>query len=201
MTRKKPVPSLPDPSVLERLCKGLAALDAIACEDWEGRYHSFNCKWDAKRRTRMASMRNGSGDDWFLVFAPKGTFLKSFWHEYPRAKVAEVYAGLPPALAPQLKENAFMMDEGLTFGGWHDGSAWTLRGDARPMKDELALLSGDPAAYCAYAEAYFERELPRTAVAQVLAGKPLTQKLVAQLGEERSLEELKDDLEEIGYGR
>ncbi len=191
-------PLLPPPAELERVCKGIATLDAILCEDWEGRYYSFDRAWHAKGKLRMASMRNGSGDDWFIVFAPAGVFVKAFWHEYPHEDVAAIYAGLPKPLVPQLTEGAFAMED-VTFGGYHDGAAWTLRGNAAPMADDLAILRGAPAAYRAYAAAYFDATLPAAAVAHVLAGKKLDGKLVAALGSERTLADLKDDLAGIGY--
>lgn len=76
---------LPSPDELERICKGLATLDAIVCADWESRYYSFDAAWSANER--MASMRNGSGDDWNLVFETSGVFMKAFWHEYPRRSI------------------------------------------------------------------------------------------------------------------
>jgi len=51
---------LPPPKDLERICKGIATLDAIVCDDWEMRYYSFQQAWDATSGQRMASMRNGS---------------------------------------------------------------------------------------------------------------------------------------------
>ena len=35
--KQQAVIELPSPAELERICKGLAALDAIVCEDWEDR--------------------------------------------------------------------------------------------------------------------------------------------------------------------
>lgn len=189
---------LPPPVELERICKGLAALDAMMSEEWDARYYSFNQAWNTSSKQRMASMRNGEGDEWFIVFDPRGVFLKAFWHEYPHENVAEIYKGLPAALSSQLAEPAFSMQH-VTFGGWHDGTTWTLRGNAAPMADELAILTGDPEKYRAYAEAYFEAALPVDAVAHVLAGKKLDAKLVKRISTERTLAELKADLAEIGY--
>lgn len=72
-----PIERLPGPPALERLTRSLAVLDAILSPDWEGRYYSFNAGWDAARGERMASMRDGCGDDWFLLFSPAGAFLKA----------------------------------------------------------------------------------------------------------------------------
>ena len=184
------------PAELERLCKGLATLDAIVCEDWESRYYSFNRAWAPDQR--MASMRNGCGDEWFIAFAPAGTFMKAFWHEHKNEGPTKIYKDLPPALVPFLEEPAFSTAD-VTYGGWHDGTTWTLRGNAKAVAEELARLTGAPEHYRAYAAEYFEQPLPLDAIAHVLAGKPLDAKLLKQLGSERTLADLRTDLDEIGY--
>lgn len=192
--------SLPSPHELERICKGIATLDAMLMEEWQDRYYSFDHAWSKKAKRRMASMRNGSGDEWFLVFEPAGVFFKAFWHEYPpNEDVTTLYAGLPTSLQPQLKEPAFSMGD-VTFGGWHDGTKWTLRGNATgPMQEQLEILGGDPEKYRAYAASYFEVDVPSDAIAHVLAGKKLDARLVKRITTERSLADLKSDLAEIGY--
>jgi hypothetical protein len=185
------------PKVLERTCKGIAALDAILCDDWESRYYSFNAQWNPEGTERLASMRNGEGDDWFIVFAPAGVFVKSLWHEY--GAEAGIYDGLPDALAPFLDEAAFSMDD-VTFGGWCDGAKWVLRGNAKPIADEVRILSGDPKAYATYVNSYFEREVPLEAVAHVLKGLPITPEFVKQLDAERDFAELTGELVQMKYG-
>lgn len=194
-----PKATLPRPDVLVRTCRGIAALDAMLSEDWESRYYSFDSGWDPKGGVKVASMRNGCGDDWFIAFCPEGVFVKAFWHEHPRAKATEIYAGLPTALAKQRAEPAFESDV-VTWGGWHDGTAWTLRGDGKPMTEELAILAGGAKAYQAYAAEYFEVKVPLAAITHVLAGKPLTQAIVAKVTTERTLKDLRDDLTGIEYG-
>ncbi len=193
--KPKQTRTLPAPAELERICKGLAVLDAMMSAEWQDRYYSFNHAWSPKQR--MASMRNGHGDDWFIVFAPAGVFVKAFWHEYPRGSANKIYKGLPPTFAAQRSEPAFDMDN-ITFGGWHDGTAWTLNGNIKPMLEELAMLSGDPQAYRSYAASYYEEALPLDAIAKVLAGDKLDAKLVKRLTK-RTLASLESDLVEIGY--
>lgn len=195
----KVLASLPPPATLERICKGIATLDAMLSEDWERRYYSFDASWDKKAKCRMASMRNGSGDDWFIVFTPAGAFVKSFWHEYKPESVDAIYAGLPRSLAKQRREDAFMIEDGVTFGGYHDGVTWVLRGNAKPLAEELAILSGDPAAYRSYVAAYFEQKIPLAAVEHVLAGKKLDAKLVGRITKDQTLADLKSELADIGY--
>ena len=67
------------------------------------------------------------------------------------------------------------------------------------MREQLEILTGDPAKYRAYAASYFEVDLPLDAIAHVLAGKRLDAKLVKRITTDRTLANLKDDLAEIAY--
>ncbi len=186
-------------SRLERRCQGVAALDAILSEDWEFRYFSFNARWSEAGDERMASMRDGEGDAWFLVFVGERAFFKGIAREGARLDPATAYQGLPAALEGHRDEPAFTLPY-VTYGGWFEPSTgWILRGDPAPLAPALALLEGDPEAYCAYAAECFEKDLPPEAVARVLSGDPLDAVLLAQLAPERTLESLQNDLDEIGY--
>lgn len=63
----------------------------------------------------------------------------------------------------------------------------------------LAILDGKPRTYRAYAEGYFEADVPLAAIEHVYAGKPIDQKLIDSINPERTLADLKADLVEIGY--
>jgi hypothetical protein len=194
------VPSLLPPAQLEPLARSLAALDAILAEDWESRYYSFNTKWG--KGQRMASMRDGCGDEWFLVFTNDGAFLKGLAHEYPPGDVATIYDGLPAKLQKLRTEPSFSMDD-TSYGGWFD-KTWTLRSApklAKVMREHLDILDGKPKTYRAYAEGYFEAEVPLAAIEHVYAGKPIDQKLIDFINPERTLADLQSDLTEIGYGK
>ena len=143
-------------------------------------------------------MRNGEGDQWFIVFESGGVFLKAFWHEHDHKSAEEVYADLPESLRAHVAEPAFSM-EYITFGGWHDGTKWTFHGEPGPMTEELEMLAGDPETYRAYAADYFGATVPVDAIAHVLAGKKLDDDLIRRISTERALAELKRDLDEIAY--
>ena len=70
---------LPDVESLKKLSQSLAMLDAILSPDWEDRYYSFNSKWGKNEMT--ASMTDGSGDDYFILFNSQGAIIKGFAHE------------------------------------------------------------------------------------------------------------------------
>jgi hypothetical protein len=191
--------NLPPPDVLERVCKGLALLDSVLCEDGEHRLFSFNAGWDTARGERMASMRNGEGDAWFFVFSDGHIFFKAYWHEHERLDPATIYEGLPAALAPQRHEPAFSMDD-VTFGGWYEPErGWTLRGNLAPFAEELSILTGAADVVRSYAASYFEVDVPIDAIEHVLASKTLDASVLSRIAAERSLESLRLDLEEIGY--
>ena len=199
-----PTPTLPHPERLERICQGLAALDAMVCEDWAYRYYSFDRAWSPA--ARLASMRDGSGDEWFLAFAPSGAgagaFFSASWHGAPELPPPSAspppYQGIPAALEPYVTEPAFSGSP-RTYAGWFDGSSWTLRGQVGALGDELVMLGGDARAYQSHARDYFEIELPLEAIVHVLDGKPIDAALLAELGSNRTLAEVDADLKEIGY--
>ena len=187
---------LPEPKRLEQICRGLAMLDAALCEEWEYRYYSFNSAWSGEQR--LASMRNGEGDEWFLVFEPSGTFLKTFWHEYENEISKQIYTGIKKELEPLVEEPAFSM-EYITYGGWHDGKKWHLRGNKDPFKQEIEILSGAPSAYRDYAAQYFEADLSTETISSILSGERLTVELLAKINPKRIFDDLSADLDEIGY--
>ena len=86
--------AIPAPEKLEKLCQTLAMLDAILSPDWQYRYYSFNKNWDTAKGLRMAPMRNGSGDEYYILLSPHGTAIKGYAHEYPMAAPGQPPAGV-----------------------------------------------------------------------------------------------------------
>ncbi|MFD9672648.1 hypothetical protein ACFWAO_12185 [Streptomyces sp. NPDC059981] len=60
---------------------GLEWLTTPLSPDWESRYYSFNAGWADGEE--MASMRNGSGDEYSIVFSAAGAYARGFDHESP----------------------------------------------------------------------------------------------------------------------
>lgn len=79
MVTKKRLEAIPDISSLKKLSQSLATLDAIMSPEWDYRYYSFNSNWATGEM--MASMRNGSGDEYFILFNSQGAIMKGFAHE------------------------------------------------------------------------------------------------------------------------
>jgi hypothetical protein len=204
---------LPDIADLKALSQSLAMLDAILSPEWEYRSYSFNAHWSEGEM--MASMRNGSGDEYFILFTPAGAIIKGFAHEAPMTPYAfdppHVWPGVldtvPSVFATFLTEPAFVIED-TTFCVWrteHD-SAWqrgTIEFPDDPDPDGsqglLALLDGDPQTYRVYAETNHERSLTLDAVRHVYNRQPLTNALVEALNPDWLLADIAADQAEIGY--
>lgn len=198
---------LPAPRELERALRSMATLDAILFEDWEDRYYSFDSKWDGTER--LASMRNGQGDEFFALFKEEGVFFKGFVHDCPVAgdELVPDLDGLPSVFAGCLAEPAFQIED-RTFCLWRLASdaSWSVAACETENGEDpdgsgylLSPLDGHPEIYRDWAEEYLEDELDLDAIRVVFRHEPLTGALVRRLNPESSLAEIRSDLEEIGY--
>ena len=163
----------------------------------------------------MASMRNGSGDEYFILFNSQGAIMKGFAHESsmsPWATESEqvwrsVLDEVPSEFQEFLTEPAFSMGD-TTFCIWRRNvdPSWQVGQIDYPEEDDpdgsedlLFILDGAPTTYREFAEQYYERPVDLSAVIQVYEQKPLTSEILELLNAEVSREDLKSDLEQIGY--
>lgn len=197
---------LPPPVRLRDLMQTLATLDAIVSPEWEYRYYSFNARWGDGEL--MGSMRNGSGDELFVLFNAAGAFIKGFDHERwpPSARAQDVYDRVPAAFRSGVDEPAFSPDH-VTFCCWRtfQDDQWSAAG-ARPPEAGgdgsdwmLAGLDGDPATYLTFASAYYEVGLDAGRVDAVYRRTPMTLELARGLNPEIDFPWLLGELDEIGY--
>ncbi|WP_041842540.1 hypothetical protein [Actinoplanes friuliensis] len=215
MTAHDLAAALPDIAALRDRCRALAVLDAVLDPGSDLPYYGYDAAWGPG--VELASMDNGSGDNWSIVFAKTGALLRGFDHESPMSPAVndDVWPGVidtvPAVFAEHLEEPAFQFDGSFAAtvclwrqagdDRWHagpisfpegadpDGARWMFR-----MLTEPA-----PAAYLRFAQDYYEREIDAAAVADVYALRPLTDGTVRRLNPEVSLAELAPDLAAIGY--
>src|SRR5689334_21732066 len=165
----------------------------------------------------MASMRNGSGDEWWCVFHADGwAALKGLAHESEawarggESLSAALQAVLPRDLGDFASEPAFRWEE-TSFAYFHLPArpGWVRANDrtayaALEAGDEWLLrhLSGGPEDYAAFAEDYYERTVPLESVIAVFGHAPMTEHLVASLNPSITLSDIAPELyAEIGYER
>ena len=63
----------------------------------------------------------------------------------------------------------------------------------------MALLDDNPRTYQAWAQEYYEQPIKLKAVEHIYQHRPLTTVVVAALNDEMALEDLAEDIAEIGY--
>jgi len=204
---------LPSIETLKKLTQSLALLDAILMRQQEYRYYSFNSKWGENEQ--MASMSNGSGDEWYCGFGPPGAFLKGFDHESEMSpwaiEVPKVWPGVldgvPEIFKSFATEPAFSM-ENTTFCIWREiqDSQWSTGKISFPATDDpdgseglLAILDGKPISYKTWAEEYYECSVSLAAVRKIYEHAPLSPELVRELSGTAEFGSLLSDAAEIGY--
>ncbi|QKW23425.1 hypothetical protein HUT16_33940 [Kitasatospora sp. NA04385] len=212
------------PVVLER-CRALAMLDAVLSPIWADRYYSCDSGWAPGEV--MASMRDGCGNAYSIVFTAAGAFARGFDHESPLSPAGRgvpgpwpgLLDGVPEAFRAQVEEPAFSDGDGrleATVCFWREAAdtAWRTGAPELPPDggDEdggeedggavrlfALLLDGAPEAYRGFAEEYYETEVDLDAVRHVYALRPLTREVVRALNPELDLADLAEDVAEIRY--
>lgn len=190
----------------------MAVADAIYSPEWLDRCYLFNGEWDDGEQ--VAEFRNGSGDVFTVTFAPAGAYLRGFDHESAlspwRLETPAVWPGLlqglPDALRPYADEPAFTAEgvpEVTLALWWQTGSAaWSF---GSPMGDAddggvwlFDQVDGSPQTYAEYVREYFEVEPDLDCLRRILAGEPITDRLVTTLNPDVTLEMIVDDLRAMG---
>ena len=207
---------LPTIHELKRRCQALAALDLILSPEWDYRLFSFNAGW--AEGEQMASMRNGSGDEWFCLFHSSGwCALKGLDHESKawadgREKLSAALRGaIPESLTVFSAERAFRWDStSFAFYRLRETDPWVRVADstefARLMptgeEEHLALLFGPPEEYAAAAQDYLERDIEVGVVRDIFDLLPITPAIASRLNPEADWAAVATELfSEIGYPR
>ncbi|WP_318208135.1 MULTISPECIES: hypothetical protein [unclassified Streptomyces] len=214
--------ALPGIEELRDHSRGLAMVEAVLCPEWESRYYSFDAHWSETEQ--LASMKDGSGDEYTIVLSPAGAFARVFDHESPMSPFGPladgqtwpgVLDGVPEAFREYLTEPAFTDEDGVHVTtaclwrepadrAWHTGPVEFTDLEDREDPDGSArlmhlLTDRSAEAYAEWASDYYERPVDVEAVRHVLALRPLTAELVAALNPEVTLADLAEDVREIGY--
>jgi hypothetical protein len=197
----------------------MAMLEAILSPEWESRYYSFNGTWSPGEE--MASMRNGSGDEYSIVFSPAGAYVRGFDHESAMSPFVHedhepwpgVLDSVPEVFRHCVDEPAFCDEDGVPTvtaclwretldDSWRVGEIDYPEGGRDP--DGSAGLFGllidpSPEAFQRFAEDYYEVPVDVGAVRAVYELRPLTQEVVSLLNAGVLMDSLAEDLAEIGY--
>lgn len=208
---------LPDIPMLRDLCRSMAVLEAIMSPEWSSRYHSFDAGWSTGEE--MASMRNGSGDEYSIVFSGAGTYIRGFAHESVMSPYGNdgpwpgVLDSVPKVFRHCVEEPAFCDEDGMPVV---TACLWREVGDGRWRVGEIdypdgvndpdgalylfaRLVDRSPEAFQRFAEDYYEVPVDLDALRHVYALRPLTQAVVTALNADLAVKDLADDLAAARY--
>ncbi|MGV9890782.1 hypothetical protein [Streptomyces sp. NPDC003395] len=209
---------LPDIVVLREHCRSMAVVEAVLSPGWGDPYHSFHERWSATES--MASMRNGSGDEYSIVFSGAGAFVWGFAHESPMSPYVDdgpwpgVLDDVPDVFRSCVEEPAFSDEDGMpvvTACLWRETGDDRWRTGAIDFPDEVSgdpdgagglfhlLVDQSPEAFQRWAEDYYQVAVDLDAVRHVFSSRPLTDAVVRALNSEAALADLAEDLAAIGY--
>lgn len=188
-------------NTMQKTLKSLALADAILAPDWEDRYFSYNSQWG--RDQEMASMRNGCGDHWFVLFDQSGRVGYKFisMEDGLMDDLDEVKKQIPPEYRAFIEEPAFYIDEAT--GIWLlQGDEWLRFGKDRAeyIEDLAQVMNWGVDGYQLWAQDYYEQEIDKEALAQVFEHKTDSRD-IAKLNPDLSIDDLVKDLEQIGISR
>jgi hypothetical protein len=195
MISTKNLTELQDINSLKMLLKSLAVLDLIMSPEWDSRYYSYNSKWSDEEE--MSSMRNGCGDEFFVLFSKYGCFIKGFDHESEMSSWSTpeqkpwpgIYNGIPDVLESALSEPAFST-ENVSFCYWRltNDHSWSRGVFELPSSDDpdgaeylLKILDGNPSSYQEYCEEYFEEDIPLSPIREIYSHMPITARTLEYL--------------------
>ena len=182
--------------IINKKLRRLALLDAIIEQEWEYRYYSFNSAWSESEE--MASLRNGSGGEWFFLFEAANLAFKCTSPVDGLAQdFEELKLKVPERFSSFLNEPAFSMSQGSCIWYVQDQSWVKLGISINDLPDPEAILKMTASDYCKFAESYFERQVNQSLVGSVLEGN-YTLEIAKQINPEIDIELLAKDLVEIG---
>jgi hypothetical protein len=211
---------LPDIATVRDRSRAMAMLDAIMSNGSGFGYYSFDAFWSPTEA--VASMSNGSGDEYRIFFTPAGAFARGFDHEssmspynfHPPTTWPGLFDAVPAAFRPYVVDPVASWENA---GPWATVCFWRQTDDPWWMASETILdppdggLADDGAwhlfevlvdgqeAYQEFAENYYERVVPMAAVHHVYALKPLTQSVISSLNPLVGPADLAEDILKIGY--
>jgi hypothetical protein len=183
---------------LKKKLKSLALADAILSPEWEYRYFSYNSQW--AEQEEMASMRDGTGGHWFVLFQTEGRVGYKFISPDDGLidNLSEIKDKIPLQYKAFIEEPAFYVDQAT--GIWLlKNNEWIKYGLSRPkyLEDLATVIEWGVEGYKKWAEDYYERDIDQEALSHIFKHE-VSQSLIKKLNSEITIEELDKDLKEIG---
>ncbi|WP_040069055.1 hypothetical protein [Pseudomonas batumici] len=191
------IDELPSIERVKHVAQGLALLDAIIMPEWEYRYFSFNCNWDGAGKEMMASMRDGSGAEYFMHFTDEGVAGKVLYGS-SLSNAPECLGAMPEVFQRFKVEPAFSTDNAsLFFWRGVKQASWCASPGGLEEYPLLGFLVGGIAAYKKLAEDYYEKNIDEVVLEKVFTTLSVTADQLMILNPNIEAGDLVDDVQEI----
>ncbi|MET9226857.1 hypothetical protein [Lentzea sp. NPDC003310] len=206
---------LPEIVELRALCRAVAALEIVLSPD-DDTYYRYTTAWASNEE--LASMRNGSGDEFDVVFTAAGAYIRGFDHESPMSPYGNddepwpgVLDAVPEVFRECVEEPAFTDEFDtpcVTVCLWreHGDTAWQhgdidFPDEGQDGADWMFRLLTDrtPEAFQDWAQDYYEMPVDLDAVRHFYEGRPVTAQVVAALNPGTELTKVLSRIAETGY--
>ena len=164
---------------LRNKMKTLALADAILMPEWEYRYFSYNSKWSDTQE--MGSLRDGSGNEWFLWLSGNLAGYKCLsLDDGIMSDIDSVKSTIPSQYKEFLDEPAFAMDKATCI--WHlNDSEWVKHGlGVAHLIDVEQISEWTVEEYHSWATEYYETDSDITSL-QKLFNNQFSEELAKQL--------------------
>jgi len=149
----------------------------------------------------MASMRNGSGDEWYLWLKDDLAALKVLNHEIGiLSEIDSIKNRFPSAYKEFISEPAFSINESSSL--WYlNKNKWVKFDVNEEETDQLIeVFKWSPGEYKKWAEDYYEEEIPLEAIENIMSGN-LSESDISSLNSDLTLKDIEEEINQIGYGR
>jgi hypothetical protein len=187
---------LPTIEEVAETSQSLALLDAILMPEWEHRYFSFSAHWNTAARETMASMRDGSGSEYFLLFSEIGAAGKVL-DVTISIPSADSLSAMPDVFSTFKAEPAFSLHD-CSFFLWRraDDASWQHSPSQLSSFSYLVFLVHGASYYHQWAQEYYEREIPFETLSEVFATRTCSKEQAVTLNEEVDFDALQSDMSE-----
>lgn len=186
------------PSELKKRCQSIALLDAILSPEWEYRYYSFNNNWSDSQQ--LASMRDGHGNELFILFERNQTILKGYLKESENQLLEDDIQLIPSIFSYFVSEPAFSIDY-ASFISWteQDVDEWTTLSvvDNNQSSDMLKVYNEPCEMYVNWARSHYNKTIDHEIVEYIYNYKSINSEILAK--HDIFCADLQNDIDEIGY--
>lgn len=182
---------------MKSFLKSLALADGILEPEWEYRYFSFDSNWS--ENSEMASMRDGQGGHWFVLFEGDLVGYKCISPEDGLMDNLDVIKNeIPEQYIEFINEPAFYVNEATSI--WVKlNNEWLEYGknDVEWIIDLQKILKWDFTNYKSWAEEYYEKEIAIEPIKLIFENN-FTKETLKSLNPDVTNEHIMELLNEVG---